>query len=85
MEHPQQRGLTMRTMEVLGAGKKLITTNKEIRCYAFFSADRIMMIDRKNPSLEPGFFEDDGAPLSRDVISQFSIRHWVNEIFQCES
>ncbi|MCX6556605.1 MAG: hypothetical protein NTW95_04110 [Candidatus Aminicenantes bacterium] len=83
MEHPKQRGLTMRTLEVLGAGKKLITTNKEIRCYSFFSEDRVMIIDRKKPSLRSSFFEDNGNPISSDVISRFSITHWVNDIFQC--
>ena len=36
INHPFQTGLTMRTFEALGAGRKLITTNAQVMDYPFF-------------------------------------------------
>ena len=33
----------MRTFEALGAGKKLITTNKEIKKYSFYESNNIFL------------------------------------------
>ena len=37
IQHPLQSGLTMRTIEVLGLKKKMITTNEGIKKYSFYS------------------------------------------------
>ena len=39
--YPNQQGLTMRTLESIGAGKKLITTNKSIQHYDFYNTNNI--------------------------------------------
>ena len=57
INHPGQKGLTMRTFESLGAGRKLITTNPEIRKYPFYNQDNICVIDRKNFVLNTNFFK----------------------------
>ena len=51
IEHARQTGLTIRTLEVLGAGKKLVTTNAAIRDYAFYDPARIQVIDRARPEV----------------------------------
>lgn len=42
---PNQSGLTMRTFEVLSKGRKLITSNKSIVDYDFYTPDNIFVVD----------------------------------------
>ncbi|MEK5777604.1 lipopolysaccharide biosynthesis protein, partial [Acinetobacter nosocomialis] len=52
ISHPGQSGLTMRTFEAIGAGKKLITTNTNIKEYPFYNANNIFIISRDELVLE---------------------------------
>lgn len=45
---PNQRGLTMRTFEVLALKRKLITTNKNIVNYDFYCPENIYIVDGDN-------------------------------------
>jgi hypothetical protein len=80
VQHPGQRGLTMRTMEALGSGKKLITTNKHIATYPFFSPDRVLVIDRKAPILTPDFLRAPTGSLDERMLASYSLESWVNAI-----
>ena len=53
--HPRQCGLTMRTLETLGASKKLVTTNTAVRGYDFYDPTNIAVIDRRSPIIDPDF------------------------------
>ncbi len=55
IEHPGQVGLTMRTLEMLGCQKKLITTNKSVREYDFYNEDNILVVERNNIKLNKSF------------------------------
>jgi hypothetical protein len=55
IQHPKQTGLTMRTIEMLGLKKKLITTNKDVVDYDFYDEKNIFIIDRKNPQISMDF------------------------------
>ena len=81
INHPNQRGLTMRTFEALGAGKKIITTNKQIKKYSFYNSNNIFVIDRKNIELEREFFESNFIPISEDVLFEMSITGWIKSVF----
>ena len=81
IEHPAQTGLTMRTFETIGASKKLITTNKNIRDYAFFNEKNIMVIDRSKPIQIPkSFFDTPYVPPSKELYASYSIAHWLEEV-----
>lgn len=80
IEHPRQRGLTMRTFEVLASGKKLITTNKRIADHDFYDPSRICIIDRVNPVIPKSFLAQDTKPLSPKFFEQNSLRGWVSEV-----
>jgi hypothetical protein len=45
VNHSAQTGLTMRTIESIGAGRKLVTTNREVREYSFYDPSRIHVVD----------------------------------------
>lgn len=82
IQHPAQTGLTMRTMEMLGAQKKLVTTNAAIKDYDFYCAQNIFIIDRQQPVLDQAFFESPYQPVAADIYFKYSIEGWLTEIFE---
>src|SRR5690606_14327945 len=81
INHPGQNGLTMRTFETLGAGRKLITTNQNIRLYPFFNPQNIYIIERDNIVLDELFFKTDFENLPAEILNSMSIKGWVEEVF----
>jgi len=81
INHPKQSGLTMRTFEALGAGKKLITTNAEIKKYSFYNEDNICIIDRDKPELNVEFFKTPFIPIDQPLLNDMSIVGWIGELF----
>ena len=82
VEHPLQTGLTMRSLEALGAHKKLVTTNQGIDKYDFYSPNNICIIDRKKPVIPKSFFDTKFTVLSPSIYERYSLRGWINEIFE---
>jgi hypothetical protein len=80
IQHYAQTGLTMRTFEVLAAGIKLITTNKDIMSYDFYNPANICFINRLNPQINPQFFETPFQPLPQNFYEKYSIEGWIKEI-----
>ncbi len=82
IQHPRQTGLTIRTLETLGAGRKLVTTNAEIKGYDFYDKRQIRIIDRIEPTanLDANFFMDDQCYVSLRKIEYCSIEYWLQEI-----
>jgi hypothetical protein len=81
IQHPWQTGLTMRTIEAIGANKKLITTNKFIERYDFFKPENIIIIPRVGKiNIPNNFYEESYVPMSADLKYKYSIRGWLSEI-----
>lgn len=53
---PSQNGLTMRTFEALALNTKLITTNKNIKKYEFYSENNIFVVDENTKEIPMDFF-----------------------------
>ncbi len=81
INHPSQRGLTMRTFEVLGAKRKLITTNKHIKNYNFYNQNNILVIDREDIDLDFNFFKNSFQEYSKDIYDMYSIDGWLQSLF----
>ncbi|MFP3889660.1 hypothetical protein [uncultured Ralstonia sp.] len=81
IQHPGQTGLTMRTIEMLGARKKLITTNPLVRGYEFFRPENILVIDRGDPVIDPGFLGVPYVELPEDLYERYSLDGWIREVF----
>lgn len=81
IEHPQQTGLTMRTLETLGARKKLVTTNKNVKTYDFYSEQNICVIDREQPKIPQGFFSIPYVEVEPQVYNRYRLAGWIDEIF----
>lgn len=81
ISHPGQSGLTMRTFEAIGAGKKLITTNSNIKEYPFYNPNNIFLIDRENIQLNKDFFLNSYEPINQDLYEKCSLDGWIEDIF----
>ncbi|MCA5918297.1 hypothetical protein LES60_05735 [Pectobacterium brasiliense] len=79
--HSAQRGLTMRTIEMLGAGKKIITTNEHIKNYDFFLKDNVYVLSDENNDELKGFLSKDYCDLSFDIYYKYSLRSWLLSVF----
>ena len=81
INHPHQKGLTMRTFEAMGAKRKLITTNKEILKYPFYNENNYFIIDRKDIKLNLDFFRGEYKELDSKLYEKFSLEGWLFNIF----
>lgn len=82
INHPFQKGLTMRTLESVGAEKKLITTNKEIKNYSFYDPENILIVERNNIVLNKDFFLKPYKSLPVELYEELSIDGWIKNIFK---
>ena len=81
IHHPLQNGLTIRTFETLGAKKKIITTNEQIKKYIFYNSNNILIIDRKSPKIDINFFKQDFQDCDKDLYYAMSLNGWIDTIF----
>jgi hypothetical protein len=81
IEHQKQKGLTIRTFEVLGKEKKLMTTNKNIKDYDFYDPVNILIIDRLNPVINEEFINTDYRRLPITIYYKYSLDGWLEDIF----
>ena len=82
IQHPNQKGLTMRTFEVLGANKKLITTNEDIKNYDFYNIDNIFILKRDeyfSTEIED-FIKNEFNVEINDKIKNQRIDNWLKRV-----
>lgn len=77
-----QTGLTMRTFETLGAGKKLITTNKNIINEPFYNPEFINVIDINDLTLNIDFIRKIPTSSMEQTIKDYSIGNYIKKLFQ---
>lgn len=80
IERSIQSGLTMRTIETLGAGKKLITTNPAVLQADFYDPANIAVIDRLRPRVDPAFLSGAYRPPPPGIIGRYSLSGWLDEV-----
>lgn len=80
VQHNMQSGLTMRTIETLGAKRKLITSNKNIVYYDFYNENNIFVLDDNNYNDIEKFLEQDYKHISCDIYNKYSLHSWVESI-----
>lgn len=80
IQHPKQTGLTMRTIEMLGANKKMITTNKDIRNYDFYHPNNICVVDREKVTVPIEFMTAPFVPVDEDIKKRYSITYFVQDL-----
>jgi len=84
IHHPNQLGLTMRTIEMIGAKKKLLTTNKDVENYNFYNLNNIFFFDRNYPKIDFEFFNNEYQELESELYESYSLTNWIKRIFEVE-
>ena len=84
IEHPLQRGLTMRTIETIMMGKKLITTNKHILTSDLYNPSRVCVIDREYPEIPTTFFDEPYLGISDYLKRYYSCKGWAEELLKLQ-
>jgi hypothetical protein len=77
IEHPNQNGLTMRTIEMVGMQKKLITTNKNVMEYDFYNPSNILVVDRENPHVDMSFIYSEYHNIDNAIRDKYSLSSWL--------
>lgn len=76
-----QNGLTIRTIECLGAKRKLITTNKDIVNYDFYCPENIYIYDGEI-DYNSIFFKSNFKELEIDIYEKYSLKNWLKIILK---
>ena len=74
-----QNGLTIRTIECLGAKRKLITTNVDIKNYDFYNEKNIYVYE-DNIDKDSIFFNSDYEDIDKNIYDKYSLTNWIKFI-----
>jgi hypothetical protein len=85
IHHPGQTGLTHRTLECLGMGMKLVTTNQSIKNYPFYDERLIHVIDREKPVIDPEFLKSRGEIAPPEAIKDLELEQWLKRMLASPS
>lgn len=85
LDSPQsgQDGLTIRIIEALGAKKKIITTNKEVVNYDFYSENNIYVYKGEFNFRSP-FFTEKYKPIDKEIYVKYSLDNWLSYMIKGE-
>ena len=76
-----QEGLTLRTIETMVSGKRMITTNKAILDYDFYNPNNICVVDRKNIVIPQEFLDGAYEKVPAEILERYTAEGWVNDVF----
>jgi methylmalonyl-CoA mutase cobalamin-binding subunit len=82
VSHSAQTGLTIRTIETLGARRKLVTTNVDVKNYDFYDPSRVLIIDAERPDVSAikEFVALPQDELDPTIYRHYGIHNWVGEM-----
>ena len=70
----------MRTLETVGAQKKLVTTNARVQEEDFYDRSNIHVIERKSARVDADFLSQPYEPLPEELRARYSLAGWMDEI-----
>ena len=78
---PNQSGITLRPMEAIFLGKKIITTNRYITKYPFYNDKQVYVIrDESLPNIKE-FLETEIDPVPLKVMEEYTPTGWLDRFF----
>lgn len=82
VSHEGQSGLTMRSIETVGARRKLITTNTEVLKYPFYHPTRVLLLDPNaaNASTINDFIKAPQHDILESTRELYGIDSWAQQI-----
>ena len=81
--HPYQDGLTARFMWALGAGKKIITNNKNVERYDFYTKEQILILDDTVTDQDIIEFIQSENDIPRNtsiLVEKYRIDNWLKTV-----
>lgn len=77
-----QTGLTIRTFEALAAGKKLITSNRNIVKESFYDPEYISVLDNNKFTLDLDFLKSEPKSSIKEKMKEYSLENYVFKLLQ---
>ena len=77
---PNQKGITMRDLESIFLGVKLITTNKNIINTDIYNPDNVYIINDSNIDDLPDFLNKEYVPTPQETLMNHSFSHFLDII-----
>lgn len=84
INHPKQTGLTMRTIEMVGGKRKILTTNKQIKTYDFYVPSNQIVISREEIKFNKEDLKKNYIDISSELYEKYSLKGWIKDIFEIE-
>lgn len=75
----EQSGLTLRALEALFLGRKLITNNRNIKSFDFYNRNNIFVINEEVESIND-FLKKPCVPISELILEQYTYDDWLRKI-----
>lgn len=77
-DRDSQTGTTPRVIWALALGKKIISTNQNLRKMPFYNDKQFCIIDRNNPIVDSAFILDKVSFPSNEYVAKLHIDVWIN-------
>jgi len=81
INHPKQSGLTMRTLEMVGLKRKIMTTNANIIKYDFYDPADQIVINRSDFKISKDDILYEYREISDSTYFEYSLENWVKDVF----
>lgn len=78
--HTRQTGLTMRTIECVGACQPMATNNQEIKYYDFYKKSNVFLYEDNLEGLDYFVNKASYDMLEEDLYEKYSLENWVAEV-----
>lgn len=75
-----QTGLTHRVVEALANGKKVITTNPDIKKERFFNSEQIHIMDTQNPEVDGNWIKEKSTFTVDNYFLDLELSAWLKSI-----
>ena len=75
-----QSGITLRPMECLFFGKKLITNNDDVVNYDFFNEDNVFLLNKRNFNELPLFMKTESY-FDNSIRNKYTKEYWMESFF----
>jgi hypothetical protein len=81
IHHPSQSGISIRAIEGLAMGLKVVTTNDRIRHYPFYDERLVKIIDRHQPHIDPEFLRARPSIEPPQAAKDLELSRWLERFF----
>lgn len=78
------KGLSFRTFEAIGFGKKLITTNPDVRGYDFYHPNNIFVWGNHSMAELRTFLNEPFIPLPAEIREKYSFSNWISYVLRTD-